>query len=116
MRAVYTAADPLFAGYCRSILDAHGIACISSFETLAGAAGDIPLIECWPRIWVANDADAYRARRILEDAFAGNRLRDAPWVCTQCGERLEPQFDACWRCSAGSESDGNHAGPGEDPI
>ena len=22
------------------------------------------------------------------------------WTCTKCGERIEDQFDSCWRCSS----------------
>jgi hypothetical protein len=21
------------------------------------------------------------------------------WICTKCGERIEAQFDSCWKCS-----------------
>ena len=33
-----------------------------------------------------------------------NTLADAPlpagepWACPQCGEHIEAQFDACWKC------------------
>jgi hypothetical protein len=23
----------------------------------------------------------------------------ARWTCPKCGEKIEPQFDACWNCS-----------------
>jgi hypothetical protein len=25
------------------------------------------------------------------------------WTCARCGERVEGQFDACWRCSSPAE-------------
>ena len=25
------------------------------------------------------------------------------WICPNCGERIEEQFDACWKCGAGRE-------------
>ncbi|MGE0387071.1 MAG: DUF2007 domain-containing protein [Gammaproteobacteria bacterium] len=100
MRRVFASHDPLLAAYCRTVLSAHGIDCIAPFEILGGAAGQIPFTECLPEIWVANDADAYRAQRILEDALAGDPLNERQWQCADCGEWLEPQFSQCWRCSA----------------
>lgn len=99
MKRVYVSDDPLLAGYCRSVLEAHGIVCVAPHEWLRGGAGEIPLTECWPSVWVADDADAYRARRIIEDLFAGERRRERPWRCPRCGELLEPQFGECWRCA-----------------
>src|ERR1043166_1132622 len=31
--------------------------------------------------------------------FAANFLPSGPWTCPKCGERIEKQFDSCWRCS-----------------
>ncbi|MCC7414104.1 MAG: DUF2007 domain-containing protein [Gammaproteobacteria bacterium] len=104
MQRVYVTSDPLLAGYCRSILAAHGVNCIASHEYLGGGAGEIPLTECWPAIWVIDDADAYRARRILEEALSGDHLRQQSWQCPHCGELLEPQFDRCWRCAQESSA------------
>jgi len=33
------------------------------------------------------------------------------WTCKQCGEKLEDQFDSCWRCSAKRQSDGAEPEP-----
>jgi predicted amidophosphoribosyltransferase len=37
--------------------------------------------------------------RALEKAAAAPV--GTPWICGQCGEKLEPQFTTCWRCGAG---------------
>jgi len=31
--------------------------------------------------------------------FAATFLASGPWTCPKCGERIEKQFDSCWRCS-----------------
>lgn len=28
-----------------------------------------------------------------------------PWQCAHCGERVEPQFQACWQCGTERPSD-----------
>jgi hypothetical protein len=34
------------------------------------------------------------------------------WTCAKCGEVIEDQFDACWKCSTARSADG---GPTETP-
>ena len=31
--------------------------------------------------------------------FAAAFPSSGPWTCSKCGERIEKQFDSCWRCS-----------------
>lgn len=35
------------------------------------------------------------ASEVLREVLA---LRREGWVCSNCGERIEPDFDDCWRC------------------
>ena len=37
------------------------------------------------------------------------------WTCTQCGEKLEDQFDSCWRCSSHKPAGGTAAEPAAEP-
>jgi hypothetical protein len=51
-------------------------------------------------LWILDDARLSDAQRLVEKALqeedAGN---GETWECPLCGERLEPQFEACWKCS-----------------
>jgi len=87
----------LQAEHYANVLRAAGIGCTVRNATLSGAMGDIPFLECAPQIWIENRLDEARAR----DLIASLRLPlDAPpWTCAHCGESIEPQFGACWRCS-----------------
>ncbi len=62
---------------------------------LAGALGDLPMLETWPQLFVA-DEDETPALRAL--ARAAQVPTGSPWTCEQCSEPLEPQFTHCWRC------------------
>ncbi len=99
MQRLYAADDPIFVGYLKTLLEDAGIPAIVRNEHLIGATGELPPHECWPELWVLDDADETAARRIVTAALAAPAETEA-WRCGHCGEHLEPQFNACWRCGA----------------
>ncbi len=95
MKRVYRAASLLQVAHARNVLLAAGIRCELRNQYLGGALGEVPMMEAWPQLYVDDDDEAY-ARSVLERA---TRPAAGPgWNCPDCGERLEPQFTACWRC------------------
>ena len=101
MKRVFRAASLLQVAHARNILTAAGIESELRNQYLAGALGDLPMLETWPQLWV-EDALESAALRALEEA--GRAPSGAPWTCGQCGEQLEPQFTTCWRCGAAFQS------------
>lgn len=97
MKRIYTDADPVRAGYVASLVEAAGIDCTVRNRYLGGGAGELPVNECWPEVWVLDEADASAALRIVHAALEP-RTEGEPWVCPRCGEGLEPQFETCWQC------------------
>ena len=98
LERVLTVADPLIAGHIETILGERGINCLVRNRHLTGGAGEIPPLEAWPEIWVdAEDVDA--ARRLIDEVLEPAGPAPAPWVCPDCGERIEGQFAQCWRCA-----------------
>ena len=97
LKRVFRAATLLQVAHARNVLIAAGIDSELRNQYLAGALGDLPMLETWPQLWVEDDLER-AALRALEKAAAAPT--GAPWVCGQCGERLEPQFTTCWRCGA----------------
>ena len=100
MKRVFATADGVLAGWLESALVAEGIACVMRNQYLAGAIGDLPLNECWPQIWVVEDADYARAERIINNILAPRPDGARAWSCALCGEHLEAQFDECWQCGS----------------
>lgn len=87
----------LQAQHFANALRAAGIACEVRNTTLAGAIGEVPWLECAPQLWIANALDEPRALQLLRELDmppAG-----PPWCCS-CGETIEAQFGACWKCGA----------------
>jgi Putative prokaryotic signal transducing protein len=97
VKRVFRAASLLQVAHASNVLTAAGIDSELRNQYLAGALGDLPMLETWPQLWVedALESSALRALQIAAAAPPG-----APWVCAGCGEQLEPQFTSCWSCGA----------------
>ncbi len=97
MKRVFRAASLLEVAHARNVLITAGIRCELRNQYLAGALGDLPMMETWPQLFV-DDGDEMFALSALARAASANH--GAAWNCPQCGERLEAQFTHCWRCGA----------------
>ena len=94
--------SPMLAevGLRKGLLEDHGIACFVRNEQTAMASGRIPFTDTWPELWVLNDADAARAKEILDQGVGiEDRASTGSWRCPGCGEEIEGQFSVCWNCS-----------------
>jgi len=100
MRKVYSSQDSLLLGHFKNLLEGEGIECLVRNEYLRTGAGEIPPIECWLELWVADDSEADRARRLLEEALEASRPAPGGWQCPGCGEQVEGQFARCWNCGS----------------
>jgi hypothetical protein len=101
VKRVFRAASLLQVAHARNVLTAAGIESELRNQYLAGALGDLPMLETWPQLWVEDPLET-AALRALEEA--GRARSGAPWTCGECGEHLEPQFTTCWRCGAAFQS------------
>jgi hypothetical protein len=98
MKRVFTAHDTIAAGFLKSILEERGIACILRNDYLGGGAGELPLNECWPEIWVVDPREEQLARKII--AEHRTPVIGEQWCCPNCKELLEAQFTSCWQCGS----------------
>ena len=97
MKKVYSAENSMEVGLIKGMLEQDGIACLVKNQNLSGAMGEIPPLECWPELWIADDNDLMRAKDIVYSALRPGNNNTAPWNCS-CGENIEGQFTACWKC------------------
>lgn len=97
---------PLFASlnlheihHLKNLLQSSGIRCHISNEGLSTLAGEVPFPECAMQIVLEDESDRDRAESVLRE-MRGHATAPgaAAWSCHRCGERLEAQFTACWRC------------------
>lgn len=109
MRKVYASHDSLIVGHVRQVLESHAIGCTVRNDFLLGGAGEIPINETWPEVWIIDDRDFERACTLVDAVVAQTGASDPPWRCTSCGELVEGQFTDCWRCGAPGPEAGDRA-------
>jgi hypothetical protein len=82
------------------VLESEGIPSEVRSEALFSASGEIPIGEALPEIWVLNDDQADAARDLIGKRSADSNAAGESWKCSNCGETVEPQFTACWKCNS----------------
>ena len=103
MKRVFSEPNPIFIHQLKDLLEEKGIVCIIKNELLSGGAGELPPTEVWPELWVVNKDDNGPAKRIVDDFIQSTKVKTHNWICGNCGEKIEGQFNICWSC--GSEID-----------
>jgi hypothetical protein len=98
MKKVYSSDSYFLVGHLRQLLESQHIRCVTKNEYLLGGAGELPPTECWPELWIVDDFQYEKARKLVEDFLAAPPAGASEWCCVECGEPLEGQFTACWRC------------------
>ena len=98
MKPIYSAANPLLVHHLANLLEAEGIACQVKGQYLTGGAGELPPTETWPELFLEHEQDEERAQRVIDNALSNQPSTRPRWCCPECGEKMEGQFDQCWRC------------------
>ncbi len=100
----FSLADRAQAGLLKDFLAREGVACILRNEQLSAALGEIPFLECFPELWVIDDEMWPRAKMLLDGWLKADAVSAPSWACATCGEKLEGQFGACWKCGGERDS------------
>ena len=100
---LHTADNPVEVGFVRGLLEAEGIETRVQSMELWTAAVEIYFAEgARPSVWVKKPR-LEQAREILRQSDRRGEAED--WICDRCGESLEGQFTACWRCGGTGAAD-----------
>lgn len=94
---VFAHSNALLVSHMRNVLNFADIPVELRNMTLGGGAGELPLGECEPEVWVAGH-NAERALRLIRGSLEGTEAVAPEWICRHCNERLESVFDTCWKC------------------
>jgi len=88
-------------GLLKSRLEEAGIPCLLQNEQISQA---IPSAAFSAELWIAHDEDYRRAVALCETwRHPSSEIRGA-WTCPKCGEKLEGQFSACWKCGTNRDA------------
>lgn len=101
MKRVHAAANLLVAQLLVDLLADRGIRARVLNANASGIAGELPIDQAMPQVWVDDAADAERARAVIEEyvrAPVGPARK-----CPACGEENPGSFDLCWSCGSGLE-------------
>ncbi|WP_286235382.1 DUF2007 domain-containing protein [Thalassotalea sediminis] len=101
MKRVYTNESRFLVNNIKDLIDAQGIPVFVKNEYAQGAMGEISPFDCWPEVWVVNDADYERAKDIIDRAHQNQYADD--WICNHCREQNAASFDICWNCQQESK-------------
>jgi hypothetical protein len=104
MKRIYTSQSHVLVILLRDALTGTGVRCFIKNELLAGAAGELPLTECWPELWITDDDQCEWANAIVMTTLNSANRRWPTWQCAHCGQMLEGQFAQCWQCGHVRES------------
>ena len=99
MKQLHAARHALEAHLIRGFLESHGIAVQVRGEYLTSGWGELPADVC--SVWVSDDTQFAAANELLVAFLKGTFARQFSgerWTCANCGEHLEGQFTACWKC------------------
>jgi hypothetical protein len=100
MKPLYTSLNLHEIHHLRNLLQSAGISCRICNERLSTLAGEVPFAECAMRLELENEADRDSAEALIREMARRSERSGSIWTCTRCGEQLEAQFTACWRCGA----------------
>lgn len=98
MRKIFEHIDFSRVGHFQSILESAGIETHIKNVGAAMASGEIPFLECFPELWVANDDDYDRSIAMLEPYYKLPEETSSAWTCPSCKEVIEGSFGQCWNC------------------
>jgi len=101
MQLLYSHQNPMMVHNIVNALDCQGIESQIRNEMIISVMGEGAGFDAWPEVWVA-DEDLVQATRVLEKALTIVD-HNKTWVCPDCGEQNEANFEVCWQCSSQGE-------------
>lgn len=98
MKTIFSSLNLIEMHHLKNLLQAEGIRCHIRNEDLVRLAGEVPFTECALRLVVERESDQIAAEAILREFLQPPRRPVQGWRCANCGESIEGQFTACWKC------------------
>lgn len=83
----------------RGVLEQSGIEVHVFNENAQSGAGQLPVNEACPELWLADDKDLERARALVREFESAPRVTGSV-RCPQCSEDNPANFQLCWNCNA----------------
>lgn len=100
MRRVFTSESVAMAWHVKNVLEFHDIDAVVKNEGLLSIAGEVPIGECQPEVWVLNDLNFPRAEKLVLEMESEPEFKGDDWVCNSCQEDNLASYGICWNCQS----------------
>ena len=101
MIKVFEDFDVTLVGHYQSVLESNDIATYMKNQFGTSGAGELPFVEVVPQLWVLNEADADRAKVLIQELHDPESQQQVQaWLCPECSTPQEAAFTHCWKCSS----------------
>ena len=97
---IFTTDDRVLIYHLKNILLAEGIECYIKNDMMYTLAGEVPVDEVLPELWITNAAQYDVSKKIMDKVLHSDRSAEKSWICASCGEAHDGQFTSCWKCGA----------------
>lgn len=87
-------------GMLKELFEQASIPCTVRGEHMISVAGGVPFTDVHPELWILDDRDFERARKMLAEWLSERGSGSSSWRCPDCHEVIEPQFSHCWKCGS----------------
>ncbi len=98
MKRLRQAPNLALATLWADMLAGAGVAATVQRAYASGIAGEIPMDQSLPEVWVQDEAQHDQAQALLH---AWEHAPHHRWACSGCGEVVDGPFEQCWNCGAG---------------
>jgi len=95
---IFATDDRLLIHHLKNSLQSAGIDCFIKNDMIYSLAGEVPVNEVWPEIWIKKSSQKTKAQQLLESIVNVSNVKQPSWICEHCGEKHDGQFTSCWRC------------------
>lgn len=102
MKRVYSTDNIAKAWNIKNVLEQFDIAAEVKNQQLYSIAGEVPITECLPEVWV-NSLYFARAEQIIADLENAPVEAGPDWQCPKCSEQNGLNFALCWKCGSGED-------------
>ena len=97
MKRLLQAPNLALATLWADMLSDAGVAATVQRAYASGIAGEIPMDQSLPEVWVQDAAQHAQGLALLDTWQHTPHTR---WACAACGELVEGPFEQCWNCCA----------------
>jgi len=87
-------------GQFQSVLEAAGIRTHLKNQFTSSVLGEIPFVDAMPELWILEDDDLLKARRLIRELLPASQDDEPEWTCTKCDSVVDGVFGRCWNCNA----------------